>query len=60
MPSYRIIWEIDVFDAPSPRAAALEVARAATLHDDVYTLLEHDGDGTPIVVDLAEGEDADA
>lgn len=57
MPSYFVTWEIDVFDASSPREAAEQafaaMQRPGTLAT-AFKVIEHDSNGEAVTVDLLE------
>ena len=56
-PSYFVTWEIDIFDAASPREAAEQafsaMQRPGTLAT-AFKVIEHDSGGEAVTVDLLE------
>ncbi len=57
MPDYRLSWEIDIFDASSPREAA-ERAYEAQQRPGVFMVYEEGAE--PVRVDLQEPEEGDS
>lgn len=57
MPGYFVTWEIDIFDAASPREAAEQafaaMQRPGTLAT-AFKVIEHDSGGEAVTVDLLE------
>lgn len=59
MAGFIVTWEIDIFDAASPREAAQRAFDMMRKHDTtatVFTVIEHDGSGEAVTVDLLEEE----
>lgn len=59
MPVFLVTWEIHV-EAPSPREAAEKAHRWVQAPDTtatVYSVIEHNKDGSAVVIDLMEDPD---
>lgn len=63
MPSYLVTWEIDIFDAASPREAAEQafahMQRPGTMAT-AFKVIEHDSGGDAVSVDLLDSSLDDA
>lgn len=60
MPRYLVTWEIDITDAVSPRDAArqaFEIMQRPGSTATCFKVIEYDGGGEAVSVDLLESED---
>ena len=60
MPDFRVAWEIDVFDAPTPEAAARKALKTQRNPESIATVFRVSEHGSPegVEIDLTELDEA--